>query len=168
MTSTFLLAQDQATRDAISQQIRDQINAARQEAQAAARAATAGALAPTSNAPPGRLQLAYDPSQGPPPSVVVISIAFFVTVAAVLIFWPVFRAVARKIERGGTTPKIPAELSGQLAQLTQAIDAIALEIERISEGQRFTTRLLSEQRVEKSGTILSPVAGAEARPANQG
>jgi hypothetical protein len=37
-------------------------------------------------------------------------------------------------------------LTSQLTQLTQAVDAIALEVERISEGQRFTTRLLSEQR----------------------
>jgi len=30
--------------------------------------------------------------------------------------------------------------------MEQAIDAIALEVERISEGQRFTTKLLSETR----------------------
>jgi hypothetical protein len=29
--------------------------------------------------------------------------------------------------------------------LTQAVDAIALEVERLSEGQRFTARLLSER-----------------------
>jgi hypothetical protein len=28
--------------------------------------------------------------------------------------------------------------------MEQAIDAIAVEVERISEGQRFTTKLLSE------------------------
>jgi hypothetical protein len=33
----------------------------------------------------------------------------------------------------------------RLARLEQAVDAIALEVERISEGQRFTTKLLSEQ-----------------------
>jgi hypothetical protein len=30
--------------------------------------------------------------------------------------------------------------------MEQAMDAIAIEIERVSEGQRFVTRLLSEQR----------------------
>jgi len=29
--------------------------------------------------------------------------------------------------------------------LEHAVDAIAVEVERISEGQRFTTRLLSEE-----------------------
>jgi hypothetical protein len=32
----------------------------------------------------------------------------------------------------------------RLARLEQAVDAIALEVERISETQRFTTKLLNE------------------------
>jgi hypothetical protein len=32
-----------------------------------------------------------------------------------------------------------------LSALIQAVDAIALEVERLSEGQRFTARLLSER-----------------------
>ena len=36
----------------------------------------------------------------------------------------------------------------RLARIEQAVDAIAVEVERISEGQRFTTKLLSE-RVDK-------------------
>jgi hypothetical protein len=31
-----------------------------------------------------------------------------------------------------------------LGQLQQAVDAIAIEVERLSEGQRFTTKLLAE------------------------
>ncbi|MEO6447531.1 MAG: hypothetical protein ABIZ91_06970 [Gemmatimonadaceae bacterium] len=42
------------------------------------------------------------------------------------------------------------EIAGRLDRLEQAIEAIAVEVERISEGQRFTTRLLSE-RAEGSG-----------------
>jgi hypothetical protein len=37
-----------------------------------------------------------------------------------------------------------SEIRGALGQLQQAVDAIAIEVERLSEGQRFTTRLLSE------------------------
>ena len=33
----------------------------------------------------------------------------------------------------------------RLARLEQAVDAIALEVERMSEAQRFTAKLLSEQ-----------------------
>lgn len=34
---------------------------------------------------------------------------------------------------------------GQIARLEQAVDAIAIEVERIAEGQRFTTKLMAEQ-----------------------
>jgi len=37
------------------------------------------------------------------------------------------------------------EIRDGLGQLQQAVDAIAVEVERLSEGQRFTTKLLSEQ-----------------------
>ncbi len=81
-----------------------------------------------------------------PPQAVDISIAFFLTVAAIIIGLPLARAFARRMDRRGSAPQIPNEVSSQLAHLNQAVDAIALEVERISEGQRFTTRLLSEQR----------------------
>ncbi len=34
----------------------------------------------------------------------------------------------------------------RLQHLEQAVDAIALEVERISEGQRFTTKLLADRQ----------------------
>lgn len=35
--------------------------------------------------------------------------------------------------------------SVQLAQLGQMVEAIAIEVERVAEGQRFTTRLLADR-----------------------
>jgi hypothetical protein len=93
-----------------------------------------------------------------PPQAVDISLAFFFTVAAIIIGLPLARAFARRMDRKGVTTQIPNELSAQLTQLNQAVDAIALEVERISEGQRFTTRLLSEQRDATRQTLPS---GAE-------
>jgi len=93
-----------------------------------------------------------------PPQAVDISLAFFFTVAAIIIGLPLARAFARRMDRKGVNPQIPNELSAQLTQLNQAVDAIALEVERISEGQRFTTRLLSEQRDATRQTLPS---GAE-------
>jgi len=80
-----------------------------------------------------------------PPEAVDISIAFFFTVAAIIILLPLARAIARKMDRR-SVQQVPSEVSAQLEHLNQAVDAIALEVERISEGQRFTTRLLTEQR----------------------
>ena len=90
-----------------------------------------------------------------PPQAVDISIAFFVTIAVIIIGLPLARAIARWMDRKTAGPQIPAGVSAQLAQLNQAVDAIALEVERISEGQRFTTRLLSEQRDAARQTLPS-------------
>lgn len=42
----------------------------------------------------------------------------------------------------GTNP----ELLTRLARVEQIVEATAIEVERISEGQRFTSRLLSERK----------------------
>lgn len=81
-----------------------------------------------------------------PPEAVEISLAFFLMVATIVIGLPISRAFARRMDRKAAAPAVSPEVSAQLGQLTQAVDAIALEVERISENQRFTTRLLSEQR----------------------
>ncbi len=51
----------------------------------------------------------------------------------------------RFLRRGTKVAALPqSRYDEQLAQLQQSMDAMALEIERIAEGQRFSTRLLSE------------------------
>jgi len=42
-------------------------------------------------------------------------------------------------------PAITSDSSHRLERIEQAMDAIAIEVERVSEGQRFVTRLLSER-----------------------
>jgi len=60
-------------------------------------------------------------------------------------------AIARAwVARGRDEARLVNETStpladARLARLEHAVDAIALEVERISETQRFTTKLLSEQ-----------------------
>ena len=81
-----------------------------------------------------------------PPQAVDISIAFFITIAVIIIGLPIARAIARRMDRRTAGGAVPTEIASQIAHLNQAVDAIAVEVERISEGQRFTTRLLTEQR----------------------
>ena len=90
-----------------------------------------------------------------PPQARDISVAFFLMIAAVIIGLPLARAFARRMDRRGGAAQIPNEISSQLTHLNQAVDAIALEVERISEGQRFTARLLSEQRDAAGQTLPS-------------
>lgn len=42
------------------------------------------------------------------------------------------------------------ELVARLARVEQIVEATSFEIERISEGQRFTTKLLSEKKAVES------------------
>lgn len=52
--------------------------------------------------------------------------------------------------RGAGPPREPGEVY-------RALDAIALEVERISEGQRFTTKLLTESRASRGdGRVITP------------
>ena len=42
------------------------------------------------------------------------------------------------------------ELAARMARVEQIVEATAVEIERISEGQRFTTKLLAERKAVES------------------
>lgn len=65
------------------------------------------------------------------------------TAPIIAIGLPIARAYARRLE---ARPQVlPGDVSGRLERMEQAIDSIAIEVERISEGQRFTTKLLSER-----------------------
>jgi hypothetical protein len=57
---------------------------------------------------------------------------------------PIARAYARRLE-AKPAAAIPSDVSARLERMEQAIDSIAIEVERISEGQRFTTKLLSDR-----------------------
>ena len=46
-------------------------------------------------------------------------------------------------------PRDP-ELLARIARIEQIVESTSIEIERISEGQRFTTRLLSEKKAVES------------------
>lgn len=76
---------------------------------------------------------------------VLIPIIALVSVPVMAIGFPIARAYAKRMEHGDTGPRIPSDVSARLERMEQAIDSIAVEVERISEGQRFTTKLLSER-----------------------
>jgi len=135
----------------------------KQQVQAEMDAATQGVHPPTPpreftiRGPDGRQTVVGMPpaSEIIPPQAVDIAFGFFWMVAAIIIGLPIARAFARRMDRKGGTAQVPGEVSAQLTHLNQAVDAIALEVERISEGQRFTTRLLSEQREAARQTLPS-------------
>ena len=50
--------------------------------------------------------------------------------------------------RGALT--LPYEIADRLTRLEQSVDAVAIEVERIGEGQRFMTRLFAEKRTPRA------------------
>ena len=94
-----------------------------------------------------------------PPGAVTISIAFFVMLAFIAVGLPLARAWARRMDRNsaGARPlPFPSDVTDRLERIEHAVESVAIEVERISEGQRFTTKLLTD-RGDGAATAL-PVA----------
>ena len=72
---------------------------------------------------------------------------------------PIARAYARRIE-SKPSAAIPPDVAARLERIEQAVDAIAIEMERVSEGQRFTTKLLAERTGAAPGSPVVPAPRA--------
>jgi hypothetical protein len=94
---------------------------------------------------------------------IVIPIAFFVTTIVLGLGIPLVRAHIRRAERDPLQPSVPNEVAARLERMEHAIETIAVEVERISEGQRFASRLLAE-RVVANGAAGAPGHPAGAAP----
>jgi hypothetical protein len=69
---------------------------------------------------------------------------------------PIAVSISRLLWKRSTLPPravaITSETAQRLERMEQAMDAIAVEVERVSEGQRFVTRILTDGR---SAAMLS-------------
>jgi hypothetical protein len=79
------------------------------------------------------------------PDGVWIPIILFSSLPIIAIGLPIAKAFARRMENAPNQAAVPREVTERLERMEQAIDSIAIEVERISEGQRFTTKLLAER-----------------------
>ncbi|MEO8193337.1 MAG: hypothetical protein ABI681_05765 [Gemmatimonadales bacterium] len=77
------------------------------------------------------------------PGIVVIIMSG--VTAVVYTIRTIANTVLRLEERRAAAKKVNPVSDDRLARLEMAVESIAVEVERISEGQRFTTRLLTEQ-----------------------
>ncbi|HEX6535507.1 MAG TPA: hypothetical protein VF041_13005 [Gemmatimonadaceae bacterium] len=119
----------------IREQIREQVEAARQQA-LAARSAQGGTMIGVPVPPP------IEPAI--PPQAVDIVIAFFVMIAVIAIGKPIARAYARRVERK-PVPLLDSGVAEQLQRIEQTVDSMAIEVERISEAQRYMAKLQTER-----------------------
>ena len=85
------------------------------------------------------------PRTGPPEEAFVLGAIFIFVV-----FLPISLAFARRIWRRSAkiVTAIPKELMERMERVEQTVEATAVEIERIGEGQRFMTRIFTESQAQ--------------------
>jgi hypothetical protein len=77
---------------------------------------------------------------------ILIPFGAFATAIILAIGVPLARAYTRRMDSESRNPRVPSEVTQRLERMEQTLEAVAIEVERITEGQRFTTKLLSEGR----------------------
>ena len=79
--------------------------------------------------------------QGPPEEAYIVG-----TIFMLITLLPLSIALARRIWRrsAAVVTSFPREIAERLSRMEQAVEATAVEVERIGEGQRFLTRLFTE------------------------
>jgi len=94
---------------------------------------------------------------------IVVPLGAFATAIICAIGIPLTRAYARKMDAEAKNPRVPMEVTGRLERIEQSLEAVAIEVERISEGQRFTTKLLSEGRAQAGAPQIPASSSAQNR-----
>jgi len=147
-----------ALRAQIREQVRQQVQAAQAQAVREAEQAQHGQTAPP--APPGPIPGVPDappipqiPGTQPPfefpygmrTTIEHVAIEFFVMIVAIFFVVPIARAFARRIDKKPVASPLDQGLTEQLKRIENSVDSMAIEIERISESQRYMVRLQSDR-----------------------
>jgi hypothetical protein len=128
-------------------------------------ASNAASLAQASAIPGAVVEPPVYVRQGPPEEAYVVG-----TIFMIIVLLPLSIALARRVWRrsAAVVTSFPRELVDRLSRMEQAVEATAVEVERIGEGQRFLTRLFTEgegaraigagaaQPLERKQTTKSP------------
>ena len=89
---------------------------------------------------------------------IVIPIAGMVFVLTLVLGLPLVFAYIKRMSRSDREPIVSSspDTDRRLERIEHAIDAMAVEVERISEGQRFVTQLLSDRSRERAALPAPP------------
>lgn len=103
--------------------------------------------------------LAPEPPENPD-NPMQIDVTAITAILSVFVLGPLAIVYARNLWKRGSAEKVETQLERQnaerLARLESAVDAIAIEMERVSEGQRFVTKLLAESQGREKARIEAP------------
>lgn len=75
---------------------------------------------------------------------IAVPFMFFIAVIVLALGLPLVRGWAQRQDRVAATPAGLPDIAARLDRIEAIVETVAIEVERLSEGQRFTTRLLSE------------------------
>ena len=67
--------------------------------------------------------------------------------AGSVVMWMAVKVLNARLQSKPQRPQLPSD--DRLARLEQAIDTIAIEVERIAEAQRFSAKLMNERLPER-------------------
>lgn len=95
------------------------------------------------------LGLAQTEPRGDPDGPYIMGALGIISSALVLIVGLVLWYRSRTRGGGGKVAAMPPDLDERLQRMEAGIESVAVEVERISEGQRFTTRLLADRAAEE-------------------
>ncbi len=90
----------------------------------------------------------------------VIPIAGMIMIIVIVIGIPLVRSYTRRMERRDELTPRARDMDARLERIERTIDAMAVEVERVSEGQRFVTRLLAEHPPDRA--VVPPGAPPQA------
>jgi hypothetical protein len=87
----------------------------------------------------------------PDPNLIVHEVFSWVVPGLVIMVlgFPVVRLITRWLEPKPVPPRELSAINARLERIETAVDSIALEVERISEAQRFSVKLQSEQQAPR-------------------
>jgi hypothetical protein len=80
---------------------------------------------------------------------VIVPLAGIFMIVALSLGIPFLRIIGKRVEASANPRAFPSDVTARLERIEHAIDAMAVEIERVAEGQRFTTKLLSERAADR-------------------
>ena len=90
----------------------------------------------------------FDPPLDIPQRVENLGYALFLMIAVIAVGKPLARALGSVIERRALKPAMPAEFGARLERIEQGIESVSIEVERISESQRYLLKVQAPDRVE--------------------
>lgn len=98
--------------------------------------------------------------EGPSEAIAIVGSVF-----TIFVLFPLAVAHARRVWRRSVkaVAALPGDIAERFTRLEQAVESVAIEVERVSEGQRFVTKVLTEGRGAPAALGVGPAQPVEVR-----